>query len=77
MKKAEKPQGGGKSIVDFVYRQLRANAKQLSDEQSRALATSLTRQVVAEVAAQIAAEVALQTTEIAAANATLTIKEGR
>jgi hypothetical protein len=63
-----KPQGR-KSIVDYVYGQLRTHATQLSEVQSRELASSLTRQVISEVAAQIAAEVALQTTEIAAANA--------
>lgn len=71
-KPTEKP-----SLVDFVYNQLRANAKQLPEKQSRELAVSLTRQVVAEVAAQIAAEVALQTSEIAAANATPTLKGGK
>lgn len=73
--KEEKTQGK-KSIVDFVYKQIRAHAQQLPEDQSRELAASLTRQVVAEVAAQIAAEVALQTTEIAAANATPTVTEG-
>jgi hypothetical protein len=48
----------------------------LPDDKSRELATSLTRQVISEVSAQIAAEVALQTTEIAAANALPTYKQG-
>lgn len=65
------------SLVDFVYNQLRANAKLMPESASRELAISLTKQVVAEVAAQIAAEVALQTSEIAAANATPTIKGGK
>lgn len=73
--KDAKPQGR-KSIVDFVYGQLRAHASQLPDDKSRELATSLTRQVISEVSAQIAAEVALQTTEIAAANALPTYKQG-
>ncbi|HWS52997.1 MAG TPA: hypothetical protein VN228_02685 [Pyrinomonadaceae bacterium] len=54
--------------MEFVYAQLRTQATELSDDQSRQLAASLTRQVISEVSALLAAEVALQTTEIAAAN---------
>lgn len=66
--KDAKPQAR-KSIVDFVHSQLQTHATQLSEDQSRELASSLTRQVISEVSAMIAAEVALQAAEIASVNA--------